>query len=298
MDRFHQFPIKPHKSWFEDALSALSQAKSKQSVGELFYALARAEGFHNLVHVNMRAGTILEVGWVRLPCEFTDEYVARDWAKSDPVLKRARTARSAFSWQEVLDGPGLTAAERTMMDAAAALGVHSGYTIPYHGPDRTSALISISMRERHLGVDPDRIRLLTALALFSHARLAEFDTDHVAPEPATGAASRGSNDGLLSPMEGCANSPFTLTHAHLRELVLIEVGVRRWQMGLTGLGDKIYKSRSKREIADDERWCFHLAPSVLGWSYLRTRNEVEWLRRHIWEHEIDRNEVPDTAGIS
>ena len=110
-------------------------------------------------------------------------------------------------------------------------------------------------------------------------------------------------------MSSETKSPFVLLPRHLRALVLVEVGVRRWQMGLTKLGGRIYLQRKAGEIADlerwglvvdvpdDSRWRYYLAPSVLGWTYLRRGREVEILRREIWASEVDRREVPDSDQI-
>lgn len=100
-------------------------------------------------------------------------------------------------------------------------------------------------------------------------------------------------------------SAFVLSAANLRALVLVDIGARRWRMGLTMLGRQIYLNRNAREITelehwglivdvpDDSRWLYYLAPSPLGMVHLRSNPDVARLKAEIRASEIVKCEIAD-----
>jgi len=311
VDPIRRVSQRHEKPWFEAAVASLTNADSQASLGEALSALACNEGYENLVLTSCSHGLIDELHWMDLPDGFADAYVAYGWVDLDPVLKHLKRARGAFSWHALMSSGTHAPSAHQMMAAAAAHGVLGGTTVPLHGPGGTCSLISLSQRSARHVPNPVRSEMLNFLALYSLTRFTALESADGAAKPAHPASTNAGTHRRLDPpqlhelMLASPGRPFALTLRHIRELVRVEIGARRWQMGLTEFGSHIYRSRNKGEIADlerwglvvdvadDDRWLFHLAPSVLGWVYLRRRAEVERLRHQIWNSEVNRREVPD-----
>lgn len=309
----HNLQLVGGVSRLEDVLGSLASACTQPAVGEVLAAVARSEGYENIVLARFVNGALVDIPWLSAPVGFAQTYLAEGWMHADPVLREALHSRLPFAWEDVVAQRPLSDGQRQMMEAAQSQGVHTGLTIPLHGPGSKCDLISLSQRQKTGSADPAARNRLMMIALQSLMRFLELEPgDPAAGNNATPGGSKPAapvqlRPGIAELISSKAGSPFVLLPAHLRALVLVEAGVRRWRMGLTELGGRIYLQRKTDEIADlerwglvvdvpdDERWRYYLAPSVLGLTYLRNSREVENLRREVWDREIDRREVPDSA---
>ncbi len=295
----------------EDVLTRLTQARSRTEAGAILLGAAASSGYENVVIAHIENGALTSLPLLSLPDGFIETYIASGWERCDPVLSEVGRSRLPVFWDRLLEVPHLSRAERRMMKAAEAHRVTDGMTIPLHGPGTQCDLVSLSAQK--CGVtDPGHRNIVAMIALQCLARYIELGRDEVQVPVRGKIRTPARPRGLRRPdrrMSGHIEPPFSLPEIHLRALVLVEAGERRWQMGLTQLASTIYIDRNTSPISDlerwglvvdvpdDLRWRYYLAPSIIGRSYLRRSAEVERLRQDIWAREINRHEVPDGVDL-
>lgn len=64
------------------------------------------------------------------PEGWMEEYLARGYARFDPILQEAQRRRSAFAWSEVYDQPTLTTHQREVLGGRTAHNMSDGLSIP------------------------------------------------------------------------------------------------------------------------------------------------------------------------
>jgi hypothetical protein len=288
----------------EDILTRFTNARESREVGAVFASAVQSEGYENVVLARLGSDARLEVPWQWLPDAFAETYFGEGWQHRDPVLSEVLRRRLPFGWDEPELTHRLDAGQTRMMAGAMAAGVHSGFTIPFHGFGSSCDLLSISQRGRRQRLPEQRRALIATVGLRALMRFLELQQD--------ASSSAGLRNSLQydvpqldDPLLADAASPFVLPYRHLRALVLVEAGERRWRIGLTQLGRQIYLKRKTAELADlerwglivdvpdDWRWLYYLAPSPLGRAFLSANPHVAPLRARIRASEIDRRETPD-----
>lgn len=293
----------------DHALSLLAETRTAAEIGNILREAVAELGYDNVALARTIDGSLSELPWLWFPDGFAETYIISRWEETDPVLKRACQSRLPFAWSQMLATTRLTHAQRRFMDGAKAWGLHHGLCIPFHGAGNQVDIVSISTRNSKDQPDPSQHRTVSMLALMCLVRYLEL-TEEL--KPAAGKPVRrinqcspGSSSAINDLLSKQYESPFVLPTRHLRALLLVEAGERRWKLGLTKLASDIYLLRNAKpycdlerwgmivDVPDDERWRYYLAPSVLGQSYLRRSAEAEFVRGEIWSHDIDHNEVPD-----
>lgn len=87
------------------------------------------------------------------PCHWTSHYQANHYISIDPVFARVRGQWDPVVW-DTLPIKALGKAERRLMNEANESGLHNGLSIPLHGPDGDSFVMSLaSDYAGKLGVD-------------------------------------------------------------------------------------------------------------------------------------------------
>lgn len=132
-----------------------------------------AEGYENLVVARADGRRWMEAPWRDLPAGVGDAYFRHRWYEIDPILNRALTARLPFCWNDVLAFGELDECQIALMKELRALGVHSGITVPVHGPGHRCDVLSLSVR-RHGSPDQSRRPLVYAMAQQAWRRYLEL----------------------------------------------------------------------------------------------------------------------------
>ncbi|MER9402279.1 LuxR family transcriptional regulator [Mesorhizobium sp. M0615] len=79
------------------------------------------------------------------PVEWQDRYFEMSYDRIDPIIiKTSRKRAGAFRWSEVYDDASTTDNERRVFDEAATFGLRSGLSVPLHGPDGRTAVMSFA----------------------------------------------------------------------------------------------------------------------------------------------------------
>jgi DNA-binding CsgD family transcriptional regulator len=122
-------------------------ANSVSVLLDLYLQAVEREGYQNAMFARARDRRLVSIPWNRLPVGYLDSYKALEWDKIDPVLQHIHSARRPFSWTELCSRTPLTQRQHVFLEKSRELGVHSGVTIPLHGPGTEMDLISLSLRD-------------------------------------------------------------------------------------------------------------------------------------------------------
>jgi DNA-binding CsgD family transcriptional regulator len=147
----------------EDFISVSSKLGSGAELLELFLKTVEAEGYQNAVFAKARDRRLSSIPWNRFPKGYLDEYQASEWDKIDPIVQHIHSARRPFRWADLCAHAGLTAKQKIFLSQCRELGVHSGVTIPLHGPGTEVDLISLSLRDERTET-VDRLGVLYAIS--------------------------------------------------------------------------------------------------------------------------------------
>ena len=138
----------------EDVLGSLALAATQQDVGAVLAMAACNEGYENIVLARFARGILVDIPWLSAPDGFAPAYLAEGWLNCDPVLCEALRSRVPFAWDDVVSHQPLNDGQRRMMAAARSMGVHTGLTVPVHGPNAQCDMISLSQRQQQATADP------------------------------------------------------------------------------------------------------------------------------------------------
>jgi len=128
---------------------------------DLYLETIEAEGYQNAVFARARDRRLVSIAWHRLPASYVTHYNALEWDKIDPVVQRIHSTRRPFRWSDINTTADLAGRQKIFLEECRELGVHSGITIPLHGPGTEVDLISLSLRDQK-GLDIDRTSILYA----------------------------------------------------------------------------------------------------------------------------------------
>lgn len=137
----------------EEFIEATESIASAGRLKEAFMSAIAEEGYQNAVFARVQNRRLASVPWSEFPRGYLDTYRAEEWDKIDPIVQRLHGARSPFKWSDTCDRGGFSKEQRNFFAKCQELGVHSGITIPIHGPGTEVDLISVSLRDK--GSAPD-----------------------------------------------------------------------------------------------------------------------------------------------
>jgi DNA-binding CsgD family transcriptional regulator len=136
---------------FNNVEAFIEESYSTKSISELlelYLQAVESEGYQNSMLARARDRRLVSIPWNRLPAGYLDCYRANQWDKIDPVLQHIHSARRPISWSELSSRMALTPSQHDFFGKSRELGVHSGVTIPLHGPGTEMHLISLSLRDK------------------------------------------------------------------------------------------------------------------------------------------------------
>ena len=157
----------------QDFIDKISSIKSQEELGGALLSQLRGAGYDNLVVAATRSHALKEVVWAELPQGYQPAYFEHRWDRIDPVLRATFQSPHPFSWTDVARPQIITPEQKRFFEDCKDIGVHSGVTIPLHGPGLRCDLISISARDR-LILPTDDIAQLYAVATSAWFRLSKI----------------------------------------------------------------------------------------------------------------------------
>jgi hypothetical protein len=287
----------------------IEQAQRCETVDELGALHVRAmaeEGYANVIFCRVTADGGMVMPWVSVPTGYIETYRAHRFETADPILARLPSSRSLLRWSDVTDTVALTKPEWDVMENSRAMGIHSGISLPFHGPDGQCDIFSMSLRENE-PPDPARTPIVEAKTFHTWSRYWHLVNGFT---PATGVPGAELAEGerrrfhFITDDRSHRGGPPGMTSTQCRALVLVDVAARRADAGLLDLtlnlsrycaaADLEYLLRHGlvMEVPDDFLMRYLLAPSVIGRAHLCSCPAAPEFRRGVWEMDVRRRELP------
>jgi DNA-binding CsgD family transcriptional regulator len=168
-------------SSIEEFIERTQSAASAADLKRIFLSAVGEVGYENAVFARAQNRRLISIPWSKFPSGYLDVYKANEWDRIDPVVQRIRSARAPFRWSDTCARGGFSKEQHDFFEQCRELRVHSGITIPIHGPDREIDLISLSMRH-HDKAPPDRLSHVHMMSVQYWSRYCEL-SDTRAPTP-------------------------------------------------------------------------------------------------------------------
>ena len=139
-----------------DKLTDITALQGDESILKPALAdLAREAGFGGYAYLYIQPGHTLAVS--NYDPEWRSIYFAKKFATVDPVVKRAKSLKQAFTWSNEQDGARLSKAERAFFAQAADFGLRSGITIPVKAANGSMSMFTLASDKAVLGLDIDAV---------------------------------------------------------------------------------------------------------------------------------------------
>lgn len=157
----------------EDFIAASLSTGSQTELMNLYLKSVENEGYQNAVFAKARNRRLVSIPWNHFPSGYSYNYVSHGWDKIDPILEHIQAAHRPFHWRDACARMSLKPIQTRFLNECRELGVHSGLTIPLHGPGADVDLISLSLRDEK-ETDDSRMHVVYALTTQYRLRLGEI----------------------------------------------------------------------------------------------------------------------------
>jgi LuxR family quorum-sensing system transcriptional regulator CciR len=158
-----------------DFIEKSNEAESSEEVFQLFQSAIAEFGFDQVAfgpvtlpaqEAMERFGTSPKLATKCSP-EWYKHYMANRYMEIDPVVLVVPARRGPFLWDDLVRHEQLLPKQRQLMDESREAGLHNGVSIPIHGPQGESYVVSLATGG--VAVDPrPHLRRLHALAAQFH----------------------------------------------------------------------------------------------------------------------------------
>jgi hypothetical protein len=286
----------------EEFSERIRRCSTADELFAVFRKDVEAEGFQNIAFSQLGTDEGFEIPYLNVPDGTASVYFAENFAEHDPVLAIVPQTTSPFSWAEAPKFLELSRQARNVMESCRELGVHSGITIPMHGPGRRCDLFSLSLRDK-LSIDPASVPIVAMKSYATWVRYYEIDgiQQFNGLQEIAGDGAAAPHESLSTPhRDGSAR----ITKEECQALVITDIAHRRYRAGLTDLNDNLttvlgvemFDRLQNRGLIfdepDDMRWRYFARPSPIARSHLRTCGHVPSMRERIWQLHVRLDERP------
>ncbi|UWU26113.1 transcriptional regulator TraR (plasmid) [Rhizobium sp. CB3060] len=153
-----------------DKLTDLAAIPGDESILKLALATFTEQiGFAGYAYLNIQPGRSIAISNYRQ--EWQSDYFKRGYLAIDPVIRRARSLKRAFTWSGE-QMPRSSKAERSFYAHAADFGIRSGITIPIKAAYGAIAMFTLASEKPAIDLDReiDPVEAASAVAQL-HARI-------------------------------------------------------------------------------------------------------------------------------
>lgn len=281
----------------EEFIDSLRRYTSEEQLFAAYRREIEAEGFQNISFGRLKDGEFFEAPLVHVPEGAVGIYFNENFAENDPVVLHLQNAKSTFTWVEANARFGQTRPAQTVIEVCRDLGLHSGVTIPFHGPKGRCDIFSLSLRDKRQ-IDPARMTIITMKTYATWLRFNEID----ALRGATNAASHPPANLTVAGQH--RDGTYKITAEECRGLVIADIAHSRYRAGLTELNDSLAKVLGEDlfdqlkyrglliDEPDDARWHYSARPTPVARAHLRTCADVARVRDQIWQLYVRIDERP------
>lgn len=139
-------------------------------------------GFAGYAYLNIQPGRSLAMSNYRQ--EWQSDYFKRGYLAIDPVIRRAKSLKRAFTWSGKQEGLRVSKAERSFFAHAADFGIRSGITVPIKAAHGSMAMFTLASEKPAIDMDRemDPVEAASAVAQL-HARINLADPTPSVEEP-------------------------------------------------------------------------------------------------------------------
>ena len=102
------------------------------------------------------------------PRAWSAEYLQRQFAHSDPVLREITRRDHPFAWSDIWRQRPLTPREKALMSYSAEFGMRDGFAVPIF---ESGSIGLVSLASAELKLEPGQRQALTLAAVYLHSRL-------------------------------------------------------------------------------------------------------------------------------
>jgi LuxR family quorum sensing-dependent transcriptional regulator len=155
-----------------DFVDAVERATTPADVEICFRASIAQAGFGTYLMCGLPdaktefRNRVIANGW---PAEWSQLYVADNFAGNDPVERHCLRSVDPFEWRHAPFDPQTEPAARTIMQRAADFGMKQGFCVPIHYGDGSGAGVSIAGERPDFG--PGVRPAMHLMALYAHHRV-------------------------------------------------------------------------------------------------------------------------------
>ncbi|WEZ86211.1 transcriptional regulator TraR (plasmid) [Rhizobium sp. 32-5/1] len=126
-----------------DKLTDLSALQGDESILKQAIAdFADQAGFGGYAYLYIRPGHTIAAS--NYHPEWRSTYFRRNFEAVDPVVKRAKSLKQAFTWSGEQERPRLSKAERAFYAQAADFGIRSGITVPIRAANGSMSMFTLA----------------------------------------------------------------------------------------------------------------------------------------------------------
>ncbi|NSY99636.1 transcriptional regulator TraR [Agrobacterium tumefaciens] len=166
-----------------DKLTDLAAIPGDEGILKLALATFTEQiGFGGYAYLNIQPGRSVAISNYRQ--EWQSDYFERGYLAIDPVIRRARSLKRAFTWSGEQQRPRSSKAERSFFAHAADFGIRSGITVPIKAAYGSLAMFTLASEKPAIDLDReiDPVEAASAVAQL-HARIALADPTPSIEEP-------------------------------------------------------------------------------------------------------------------
>lgn len=151
------------QDWF-DKLTDLSALQGDESILKQAIAdFADQAGFGGYAYLYIRPGHTIAAS--NYHPDWRSTYFRRNFEAVDPVVKRAKSLKQAFTWSVEQERPHLSKAERAFYAQAADFGIRSGITVPIRAANGSMSMFTLASAKTAIDLKRDIDAVAAAAAV-------------------------------------------------------------------------------------------------------------------------------------
>ena len=166
-----------------DKLTDLAAIPGDESIlKDALTTFTEQTGFAGYAYLNIQAGRSIPIS--NYHPEWQSDYFKSGYLAIDPIIRRAKSLKRAFTWSSEQQTFRLSKAERSFFSRAAAFGIRSGITVPIKAAHGSMAMFTLASEKPAIDMDReiDPVEAASAVAQL-HARINLADPTPSVEEP-------------------------------------------------------------------------------------------------------------------
>lgn len=166
-----------------DKLTDLAAIPGDESIlKDALTTFTEQTGFAGYAYLNIQAGRSIPIS--NYHPEWQSDYFKSGYLAIDPIVRRAKSLKRAFTWSSEQQTFRLSKAERSFFSRAAAFGIRSGITVPIKAAHGSMAMFTLASEKPAIDMDReiDPVEAASAVAQL-HARINLADPTPSVEEP-------------------------------------------------------------------------------------------------------------------